>query len=274
MWFAVLKDSDFGFDTENPSRGGYYDPNTKEAIVNLAHESYKDMTEDEIINKIIEYAGHESGHKAFHLAVSDYLKEHLKELDALFTNSFLFYVQRVFSIHLKQNMVLKPGITDNQLTELKALVETIMERRLLDEVFAGLSGRDGSISRVLMERYHLKLADEIKNTLLTMLTVMIKIWKDRFKKIEPMQDALDEVEEMMLLFIDSLREFAYHKGSERLLNAVVKQIKERDASETDSYEKLIRLLVASDKSDILLEYIKTGDFDVLRPFIRERWEEL
>ena len=170
-------------------------------------------------------------------------------------------------------MVLRPDITDNQLTELKALVETIMERRLLDEVFAGFSGRDGSISRVLMERYHLKLADEIKTTLLTMLTVMIKIWKDRFKE-KVIQNALDEVEEIMLLFIDSLREFAYQKGSEGLLSAIVKQIKEKDASETDSYEKMIRLLVASDKSDILLEYIKTGDFDILRPFIKERWEEL
>jgi len=274
MWFAVLKYSDFGFDTENPSRGGYYDPSTKEAIVNLAHDSYKDMTEDEIIDKIIEYAGHESGHKAFHLAVSDYLKEHLKELDALFSKSFLFYVQTVFSIRLEKNMVLGPDITDNQLTEMKALVETIMERKLLDEVFAGFSGRDGSISRVLMERYHLKLADAIKTTLLTMLTVMIKVWKDKFKKIVPIQDALDEVEEMMLLFIDGLREFAYHKGSEGLLSAIVKQIKEKDVSETDSYEKLIRLLVTSDKSDILLEYIKTGDFDVLRPFVKERWEEL
>tara|TARA_R100001230_G_C5680593_1_gene187440 strand:+ start:605 stop:1444 length:840 start_codon:yes stop_codon:yes gene_type:complete len=272
MWFAVLKDSDFQFDTEYPTQGGHFNPKTKETIINLAFRDFKHMDEDEIINQIIEFAGHESGHKAFESVTSDYATDSMKKVGELFNNAFTFFMQETMTVALNTNVQFRPDITDNQLTEMKAEVETVIERKLLDEVFAGISGGNESISRVLMERYHLEMADRIRNGLNGQLRVLVEVWSKRFNSPEYgnlIDYLMPQVEEMMNMFINTIYDIALAKGTIGLLNAIVKQIKRKQYTNMDKYEKIIKVLVDIERTDILLDYIKTGDMNVIDSFIEE-----
>lgn len=273
MWFAVVKDADFEFDTKQPNIGGHFDSDTKETMVNLAAYGYKNIKEDEIIDKVINTISHESGHQAFDASSNEEVKEIIQKISFLFKKAFGFHLQEVVNIVYGQDNKFL-NIQDDQLTELKGAIDSRVELFLIDEIFAQIAGKAGSKSRILMETYHLDIGKYVKNELLGLLELYGEGWEEHLstKKLPNSNLILNQVNMRMRILINALSDYATKKTETYLVKEVVNEMK-LDTKDMDLHQKMIKFLYIEGKEDILQEYLETGNLDKIKNFLQnnDKW---
>lgn len=268
MWFAVLKDADFEFDTEQPHIGGHFDSDTKETMINLAAAGYKYLKEDEIIDKIINTISHESGHKAFDASSNEEVKEIIQKISTLFKEAFGFHLQEVTNIVYGQDRKFL-GVQDDRLTELKDAIDARVELFLIDEIFAQIAGKAGNKSRILMETYHLDIGEYVHDELTGLLELYSKGWEENvsIKKLPNSNLILNQVNMRMRILINALSDYATKKTETYLVKEVVNEMK-LDTKDMDLHQKMIKFLYIEGKEDILQEYLETGNLDKIKNFLQ------
>jgi len=279
-WFSVLKDGDFVFDTDNQSRAGFYDPNLKESFVNLSADALKNFhdNEDKLIDKIVSYMSHENAHQAFDKQSEQEMEKHQRKLVDLMSDSYVYHLQEQMRIDTGNTSTpINSKYDSDKLDELREAVHLEMSYQILDEIYAGLAEGQQGLSRVLMEGYTTKLAEQLKDNLIRQIEMYSKFWKENLLDMPlPIENknlfirqTVDTTNIVMNMIVNHLYEISRDRAATDLLAGINVEISGKEEDDLSNYEKVLFALRKIKKTDLLLEYFKTGDFETIRPALEQ-----
>lgn len=279
-WFSVLKDGDFIFDTDNQNRAGFYDPNIKESFVNLSADALKNFhdNEDKLIDKIVSFMSHENAHQAFDKQAEQEMEKHSRKLVDLMSDSYVYHLQdQMRRITGNDSTPINSKYDSDKLDELREAVHLEMSYNLLDEIYAGLAGGEQGLSRVLMEGYTTKLAEQLKDNLTRQIEMYSKFWKETLVDMPlPIENknlfirrTVDTTDIMMNMIVNHLYEISRDRGATDLLAGIKEEMSGKGEDKLSNYERVLYALWKLKKTDLLLEYLKTGNFESIRPVLEQ-----
>ena len=279
-WFSILKDSDFTFDTDNPGRAGFYDPTQKESFVNLSADALKNFedNEDKLIDTIVSYIAHETAHQAFDKQTEQEMERHERKLIELLSDSYVYHIQeQMRKVIGTERMLIDSKYDSSNLEELRDAVNLQMSYQLLDEIYAGIAGKDGGLSRVLMENYTSKLAGQLKDSLTMQIETYSEFWRKNLLDMDfPVSNknlfvrqVVDTTDIMMDMIVNHLFEVSRDRGATDLLAGIKGEMTSKDPDDFSNYERVLFALWKLKKTNLLLDYFKTGNFEILRPALEQ-----
>ena len=279
-WFSILKDGDFTFDTDNPGRAGFYDPNIKESFVNLSADALKNFhdNEDKLIDKIVSFMSHENAHQAFDKQTEQEMFKHSRKLVDLMSDSYVYHLQEQMRIVTgNAGTSINSKYDSDKLDELREAVHLEMSYQILDEIYAGLAGGEQGLSRVLMEGYTTKLAEQLKDNLTRQIEMYSQFWKENLVNMPlPIENknlfirrTVDTTDIMMNMIVNHLYEISRDRAATDLLAGIKEEISGKGEDKLSNYEKVLYTFWKLKKTDLLIEYLKTGSFETIRPVLEQ-----
>ena len=152
-----------------------------------------------------------------------------------------------------------------------------MSYQILDEIYAGLAGGEQGLSRVLMEGYTTKLAEQLKDTLTRQIEMYSEFWKKTLVDMPlPIENknlfirrVVDTTDIMMNMIVNHLYEISRDRGATDLLAGIKEEMSSKGQDNLSNYEKVLFALWKLKKTDLLLEYLKTGNFETIKPALEQ-----
>ena len=277
MWFDIIK-GDFKFQPGETRRGGY--SRMEGAFVNLSSfsdELLEVLSEEQVIESIVNTLTHETTHQAFGMVAEDeYFNEPLQVY-----HMKLAGVYKGALMHLLKESATTP---DLKLIELNPWIEKLAAYDVLNELFASEASNIEGAPRMILERYvegkdgfaegfekiALNSVERIHEAFEMVLEQEMKDMESEGKDISYTRQKLVRAHAGAKKFLTGVvtANVTYMKNySKKLVYEVLEGQIKLDIEPGD-YMKLLRDIVSSSGGpELLREYARTGNIDLIRRYI-------
>ena len=259
-WFDVMK-VEFFYDEEESASGQH--SRTTGPMINLAQ--FKHYTDDEKLSeKLVNVIIHESAHSAvdtvamdeYYLVPALLIRKQLSNLHA-----------KIIALSFGSKKEIRQGSIDTtniDSAKIKDAIDKMAAYNLMDEIFASYAGKDEAASRIVLERYVEKNTKKFTDLFTDSIEAATMTFMGNMEDIIPIgaiQIRASMVNQAMYDSIQSLAKYYKEKQHNYLLK-ILKVELEHDL-EPGFYKDLLREIVRTEGFELLDEYLKTGNTDLL-----------
>tara|TARA_R100000008_G_scaffold27352_2_gene15128 strand:- start:557 stop:1429 length:873 start_codon:yes stop_codon:yes gene_type:complete len=259
-WFDVMK-IEFFYDEEEDASGQH--SRATGPRINLAQ--FRHYTDDEKLSeKLVNVIIHESAHSAvdtvamdeYYLVPALLIRKQLSNLHA-----------KIIALSFGSKQEIRQGNIDTadiNSEKIKDAIDKMAAYNLMDEIFASHAGKDEAASRIVLERYVEKntkrFTDLFTNSIEEATMTFMESMKDKIN-IGSIQTRANLINQAMYDTIQSLAKYYKEKQHNYLLK-ILKVELELDI-EPGFYKELLREIIRAEGFELLDEYLKTGNKDLL-----------